>query len=241
MRNVTTIAKRELRGYFDTPIAYIVIIFFLLIAGWIFFSMLFQGGRADMRSFFEPVLMLVSPATLMVLVVPAITMRLVAQEKKSGTIELLSTLPITDGEIILGKYFGALGLLMIATAGTLFYAISVATLGDMDWGLVMGGYVGWVLYVAALASLGLLTSTVSNDQIVAFILGLLLCGTFYSIDVLSVILPPSLGAFFQFISGGAHLRNLARGVLDSRDILFYLSVCGGALFLASQSLRRQHA
>lgn len=241
MRNITTIAKRELRSYFDTPVAYIVIVFFLLIAGWIFFSMLFQSGRADMRSFFEPVLMLVSPATLMVLVVPAVTMRLVAQERKSGSIELLSTLPITDTEIIVGKYFGALGLLFIATASTGVYALSVASLGDMDWGLVLGGYVGWILYVSALAALGVLTSTISKDQIVAFILGLLLCGTFYSIDVLSVILPSSLGAVFQFISGGAHLRNLARGVLDSRDIIFYLSVCAGSLFLASQALRRQHA
>ena len=239
MRNVMVIARRELRSYFDSPVAYIVVVAFLLVAGWMVFSSLFLIGRADVRHFFQPSPF--SPSMLLVILAPAITMRLVAEERKSGTIELLTTMPVTDTEIILGKFFGALGLLVVALLVTSVYALSVSTLGDLDWGPVLSGYLGFVLFASALLALGLLCSTVTENQIVAFIIGFLLCAALYFVYWLQFFVPQSVASVFEYISVSFHLDNMARGVIDSRDVLYYLSMTVGGLFLAIRSLGQQHA
>ena len=236
---ILTIARRELRGYFDSPIAYIVVVTFLLVAGWMFFSPFFLIGQADLRPFFQPNLF--SPTALFVILVPAISMRLLAEERKSGTIELLSTLPITDTQIILGKFFAALGLLVAALLATLAYAITAAALGDLDWGPVFSGYFGMVLFSGTLLAIGLFCSTLTDNQIVAFITGFIACAVLYFINWLTFFLPEGAARFFEYISVSHHLENLARGVIDPRGLLYYLTLTGGTLFLAVQSLRRQHA
>lgn len=240
MRNVIVIAKRELRGYFDAPVAYIVIVAFLAIAGWMFFSPLFLIGRADMRPFFQPSPF--SPSMLLVIIAPAITMRLVAEERKTGTIEMLTTLPITDTEVILGKFLGAAGLLTVALGATfVLYPTMISFIGELDWGPVLTGYLGMGLFSMALLAIGLFMSTLTNNQIVAFIVGFVVCAALYFINYLQFFLPAGLAGVFEYISVSYHLDNLARGVIDTRDVLYYLTLIGGGLFLAVQSLKRQHA
>jgi ABC-2 type transport system permease protein len=239
MRNVLAIARREVRGYFDSPVAYIVLVTFLLVAGWMFFSTLFLFGRADLRGFFAPSPF--SPSMLLVILAPAVTMRLVAEERKSGTIELLTTLPVRDGEVILGKFLAALTLLATALALTVAYAITVDALGELDWGPVVSGYLGTLLFSAALLAIGLLCSTLTENQIVAFIVGFIVCAALYFVYWLQFFVPSGLAPLVEFLSTSSHLENMSRGVVDTRDVVYFLSLTGGALLLASRSLARQHA
>jgi len=239
MYKIWTVTRRELSSYFDSPIAYIVIVSFLLVAGWMFFSMVFLVGRADLRGFFQPSLF--SPALLLLILAPAITMRLLAEERKQGTLELLTSLPISDAQVILGKFFAALLLTAIALAGTAVYAITIAFIGPLDVGPVLAGYLGMLLYSAALLSIGLMCSTLTDNQIVSFIVAFLISAALYYAYWLQFFFPQSLAALVDFLSVSAHLSNMARGVIDSRDVVYYLSLTAGALFVAQRALARQHA
>jgi ABC-2 type transport system permease protein len=236
-----TIARRELRSYFDSPIAYIVIVAFLGVAGWMYFSSLFLIGRADMRTFFSPSPF--SPAMLLIILAPAITMRLFGDERKSGTIELLTTMPIRDVDVIVGKFLAAFILLAVALGLTLFYAVTVAALAveGFDWGPVVGGYLGMLLFSSSLVAVGLLCSTFTDNQIVAFIVSFLVCAALYFVFWLQFFVPDFLAPVVEFMSVSFHLDNMARGVIDSRDVLYYLTLTGGALVLAERGLARQHA
>lgn len=239
MTNVVAIARREMRSYFDSPVAYIVVVAFLLVAGWMVFGSLFLLDRADLRGFFAPSPF--SPSMLLVILVPAVTMRLIAEERKSGTIELLTTMPITDSEVVLGKFLAALSLLGAALLLTVLYPITVSMIGPLDWGPVIAGYVGLFLFSAALLGLGLACSAASENQIVAFIVGFLVCAVLYFIYWLQLFVPDFLSPIVQFVSVSSHLDNMARGVIDSRDVIYYLSATIGGLFLAVRLLARQHA
>lgn len=239
MRNVLAVAKREIRAYFDSPVAYIVLVSFLLVAGWMYFSTLFLADRADMRPFFTPSPF--SPAMLIVILAPAMTMRLIAEERKSGTIELLLTMPMRDSEIVVGKFLAALALMAVGLALTVAYPLTVSRLGDLDWGPVIGGYVGLVLFSAALLSIGLLCSALTENQIVAFIIAFLISAVLYYVYWLQFFMPAFLAPLVEFVSLSFHLDNLARGVIDSRDVVFYLSLTAAALLLATQAVARRHA
>jgi ABC-2 type transport system permease protein len=239
VHNIATIARRELSSSFNSLLAYVVLVVFLLVAGWMCFGPLFLYGRADMRNFFAPSLF--SPSVLFVILAPALTMRLIAEERKSKTIELLTTTPITDAEVVVGKFLGAFGLVLIALAATLVYAVTIRLLGPLDLGEVAAGYLGFILFSASMLSIGVLLSTLTDSQIVAFVLGFLVCGALYLIYWLRLFSPPVLGPFFEFVSTSYHLDNLARGVVDTRDVVYYLTVTGGGLYLSTLSLARQHA
>lgn len=233
------IARRELNSYFDSPVAYIVIATFLLTAGWMFFSTLFLIGRADMRNFFAPAPF--SPSMLLVILVPAVTMRLIAEEKKTGTFELITTMPVTDSEIVLGKFIAAFGLLFAALSPTLIYAVTVASLGQLDWGPVMAGYVGLLLFSASLLAIGMWCSSVTDKQIVAFIVSFIVSAALYFMYWLQFFMPPNLASMVEFLSVSAHLDNMARGVIDSRDVLFYLTLTAAGLMMTTRSMTQQHA
>jgi len=235
MRNALALARRELRAYFNSPIAYIVVGVFLLISGYLYFSTVFLAGQSSLRSFFA-----VTPL-LLVVFAPAITMRLVAEEVRSGTLELLTTMPVRDHEVVAGKFLAALGLMATALGLTVGYAATVAAVGDLDWGPVVGGYLGLLLVSAALAAVGLATSTWTRNQIVSFILGLLIGLALWLADKVTLFVPEALGRVLEHLSVDFHFRNFARGVVDSRDLLYYLSVCAVALFVAVRSLKRRHA
>jgi ABC-2 type transport system permease protein len=168
-------------------------------------------------------------------------MRLVAEERKTGTIELLTTLPVTDTHVIVGKFLAALALIGAALAVTLAYPITLSFLGSLDWGPVVAGYVGLLLFSAALLAIGIFCSTLTDNQIVAFIVGFILCAALYYVYWLQFFMPQALASLVEYASVSFHLDNMARGVIDSRDVVYYLSLSGGALFLAVQSLARQHA
>jgi ABC-2 type transport system permease protein len=238
-RNIRLVARRELASYFDSPVAYIVLVSFLLAAGWMFFSTLFLMGRADMRGFFTPSPF--SPSMLLVILAPAVTMRLLAEEKRSGTFELMATLPIRDSEWVLGKFLAAWALLGIGLSTTLVYALSVSALGELDWGPVLSGYLGFLLFSGSLLSLGLLCSALTDKQIIAFIVSFLLSAALYFVFWLQFFVPQAIAPVLEYVSVAYHLDNLARGVVDSRDLLFYLSLMAGCLFLTVRSVSRQHA
>lgn len=234
LRTTLAVAKRELATFFNSPIAYIVLSVFLLIAGWLYFGTVFLGGQASLRGFFS-----LAPL-LFVFFSPAMTMRLLAEEKKSGTIELLLTLPMEDWEIVVGKFLAALGTVAVGLACTLPYALTVSSLtaqpNTFDWGPVFGGYVGLLFLAASFLAIGLWASALSKNQIVGFIVGLLLCFALYFVDKVAILFPAGLAELLQFLSVDYHFENVARGVLDTRDVLFYLSITATGLMLTTRSL-----
>ncbi len=232
MTSVWTIGKKEFRSYFQSPIAYIFITVFLVLTQWIFFRGFFLIGQATMRDYFTLV------PLVFLLFVPAASMRLWAEERKLGTLELLLTFPVKDWEAVVGKYIASFAFLAVVLLLTLPLTITVAALGHPDGGAVFGGYVGALLLGGAYLAIGIWTSGLTQNQIVAFIIALALCFIFYIIGdpiVLSSV-PHFLVPFFANLSMGYHFDSIGRGVLDSRDIIYYLSVIVFFLFLNVRSV-----
>ncbi len=234
MSTTLAISRRELRTFFNSPIAYIVLGAFLLVSGWLFFSTLFVAGQASLRGFFG-----LAPV-LFVVLTPAITMRLLAEERKSGTLELLLTLPVHDWQVVLGKYLAALGMVAIGLGCTLPYAMSVSSLtaagAAFDWGPVIAGYIGLVLLASSLLAVCLWASAMSRNQIVGFVIGLVIAFGFYFIDKFAILFPAAISELLQYLSVDHHFTNIARGVLDTRDLVFYLSLTAAGLVLTTQTL-----
>jgi ABC-2 type transport system permease protein len=230
MRNILSIYKKELRSYFNSAVAYIVITVFLLIAGWFFSSQFFLMGQATVRTVFAII------PWIFIVFVPAITMRTIAEEKKTGTIELLVTMPTRDLDIVLGKFLAALTLLGIAIAFTLAYALTAGMLGNLDTGATFAGYVGLILLGAAFLAIGLFASSMTENQIVALIIGVVIIFALFILDWVTIFLPGPLASIFEFLSLNYHFNSIARGVIDSRDVIYYLSMTGFALALSVRAL-----
>lgn len=222
--NTMHIFKREFRHYFVTPIAYIVIAIFLILTGWFFFSTFFLYSQAELRNFYSLLPLIFS------FIVPTLTMRLFSEEYNVGSYEILVTMPVTDTDIILGKFFAALAFIAVMLLPTISYAISVSFLGELDWGPVVGGYVGALLLGAAFCAVGLFASALTKNQIIAFIIGMIICFSLTMIDKILFFLPESMLGFFQFIGAGYHFENVSRGILDTRDILYFVSIVFMALY-----------
>jgi len=233
MQNVLHIFRREFRSYFDSPIAYIVLIFFLLVAGYFFTSNLFLLDQANLRTLFGIV------PLLYVFFIPAISMRLIAEEKKSGTIELLFTYPIRDSEIIIGKYLAALALIAVLLLFSVIYAISVSMLGDMDTGQTISGFIGLFLMGAAYLSIGIFASSITENQIVAFIVALAISFFFFILDKILFFVPLSLANILQYLAIEYHFQDISRGVIDSRNLIYFFSMIFVGLLLASHALSRR--
>lgn len=231
--NATHIFKKELRAYFVTPIAYIVITIFLVLTGWFFFSTFFLYNQAELRSFFSLLPVIFS------FIIPALTMRLFSEEFNIGSYEVLVTLPVTRMDIILGKFLAGTAFVAIMMIPTLSYAICIATIGDLDWGPVIGGYIGSLFLGAAFVAVGLFASSLTKNQIIAFIIGLIICFFLTMIDKLLYFLPAGLLGFFQFIGADYHFQNAAKGILDSRDFIYFLSAIFIALYLANLRIQEK--
>lgn len=234
MESTLAIARREFRTFFASPIAYIVLGGFLLLAGWLYFSTLFLAGQASLRGFFGVV------PVLFVVLVPSITMRALAEERKSGTLELLLTFPMEDWQIVAGKFLASLAMVAVGLAWTAPYALSVAALtgpgASFDWGPVFTGYLGLLLLASSFIGLGLWGSALSKNQIVGFIVGLVLCFAFAFIDKFAALLPERLGQAVEYLSVDYHFDNIARGVIDTRDLVFYVSLTAVGLLLTTRTL-----
>ncbi|WP_100611390.1 gliding motility-associated ABC transporter permease subunit GldF [Confluentibacter lentus] len=234
------ILKKEINSFFASPIGYLVIAIFLILNGlflWIFkgeFNVL-DYGFADVSSFF-----LLAP-WILIFLIPAVTMRSFSDEKKQGTLELLLTKPISHLKIVLGKYFGALILILIALLPTLLYVYTVYQLGNpvgnLDMGSTVGSYFGLLFLIASYTAIGIFTSTLSDNQIVAFILSVFLCFLFYiGFEGISEFTSsPSI----EQLGMSYHFKSMSRGVLDTRDIIYFLSVSFFFLTITKFNLNRE--
>jgi ABC-2 type transport system permease protein len=233
MENIFCIFRREFRSYFDSPVAYIVLMFFLLISGYFFTSNLFLINQANLRTLFGII------PLLFVFFVPAISMRLLAEEKKSGTIELLFTYPIRDAEIVVGKYLAALALIAVLLLFTILYPLTVSTLGNLDVGQVVSGYIGLFLMGAAYLAIGVFASSITENQIVAFIVALAISFFFFILDKILFFVPTSLANLLEYLAIEYHFENVARGVIDTRSLIYFFSMIFVGLLLASHALSRR--
>jgi len=218
MRQVIHILKKELKDYFISPIAYIVISIFLVIIGWFFFSTFFLFNQADLRHFFTLLPLVFS------FIIPAVTMRLFSEELNIGSYEILRTLPVTSKDIIFGKYLAGVIFVAAAMVPTLSYPIFVSFLGQLDWGPVIGGYLGALLLGGAYTAVGLFASAVTRNQIIAFIVGLVICFVLTLIDKMLFFFPNQLLGIIGYIGADFHFANIAKGIIDTRDILYFASV-----------------
>jgi ABC-2 type transport system permease protein len=234
MRQATHIFKKEFTAYFVSPIAYIVISIFLLVTGWFFFTTFFLYNQANLRNFFA-----LLPITLS-FVVPAVTMRLFSEELNVGSYEILLTMPVTFLDVVLGKFLAAVVFVATMLIPTLAYPITVSFLGQLDWGPVVAGYTGAVLLGAAFSAIGLFASSLTRNQIIAFIIGMAICFGLTLIDKMLFFLPQSLLSFFEYLGADFHFENVSKGVIDSRDILYFLSVSFVGLYGAYLALQEKN-
>ena len=222
MSRVKAVAARELRAYFDSPIAYVFLVVFAGTALFTFFNVqgFFSRGIADLRGLFSPL------PFLMILLVPALTMRLWAEERKQGTIEVLLTLPARDHELVAGKFLASWTLLACGLALTFALPISVAVLGRLDWGPVIGGYVGALLLGAAYLAVGQFLSASTENQILAFILALVVCLALYGVgtEAFTGLFADRTASVMRQIGTGSRFASIARGVIDVRDLAYYASL-----------------
>ncbi|WP_020588795.1 ABC transporter permease subunit [Desulfobacter curvatus] len=218
MTPIKTIALKEFKDYFISPIAYIVISLFLIVTGWFFFSTFFIYGRADLRDFFT-----LLPITFSFFI-PAVTMRLFAEEKNVGSYESLLTMPVSFTHIALGKFFAASAFAAAMLLPTLSYPLFISFIGNVDIGPVAGGYIGAVLLGGAYCSIGLFASALTRNQIIAFIIGCAICFTLTIIDRMLFFVPERLVPVVEYLGANAHFTNISKGIIDSRDLIYFASV-----------------
>jgi len=238
MKAIWIIAKRELAAFFDSLIAYIILGLFLGFSGfftWLYGNDIFLIGQASLRGFF-----MVASWTLFFFI-PALTMRMLAEEKKSGTLELLLTKNVSDRQVVLGKFLATMLLIGIALTATLIYPITISKIGNLDNGGTICGYFALILMSMAYTGIGLFASSITGNQIVAFMTALLI-GLFFHIifNVLAGNFTGFLGTLFDSMSMTSHFESMSRGVVDSKDLIYFLSVSFLGLFLAEVSLAKRH-
>ena len=236
MRQVIHIFKKEFTAYFISPIAYIVISVFLIAIAtcWFFFMGFFIVNQATLRGFFIWLPIIFS------FVIPAITMRLLSEESNIGSDEILLTMPVTITDVILGKFLASVGFVVAMLIPTLAYPIAVSIIGQLDWGPVIGGYIGALFLGAAFCAIGLFSSSLTRNQIIAFIIGLAICFALTLLDKLQVFLPPQLLGVLSYLGADFHFQNISKGMIDSRDMLYFLSICFIGLYGAHIALQEKH-
>lgn len=231
-KEALTVARKELKAYFISPIAYIVITIFLVFTGFFFFKDFFYFQQAEMRNFFQLLPLFFS------FVIPAVTMRLFSEEKHSGSIEIMLTLPITSLDVVLGKFIAGMAFVALMTAPTLFYLLTVVITGSPDLGPIIGGYLGILLLGGAYSSIGVLMSSLSKNQIVAFISSWAICFSLWLVDKVVMFLPAKL-SFFEYLGTDHHFQNISRGVIDTRDIIYFVSVMAISILLTERVIEER--
>jgi ABC-2 type transport system permease protein len=229
--NIINIFTKEFMGYFTSPMAYIFLIVFSLVNGYFFSNTFFLIGQSDLRALFNIVPM------VYLFFIPAITMSLIAREKNLGTMEVIATLPIKEYEFVLGKYFAALGLIVVGLLFTSIHFLTLVNFGtNIDYGALFTGYLGLFFAGAVYASMGTFASSLFDNQVVAFIIAVFLVLLFFLFDKLLIFVPSFMAAFIQYLSVDYHISNMSRGVIDSRNIIYFISVIGMFLFATVQVL-----
>ena len=251
MRNVMTIVGKELRSYFVSPVAYVVLTGFLLLGGWFFFNLLSrfnlmlslytqfqQGAAADQLNLNDWVIapLMSNLSIILVILVPMITMRAFAEEKKAGTYELLLTSPLRTGEIVFGKFFASFLFICIMLGLTAIYPILLLVFGNPEVGVMIAGYVGLLLMATAFVAVGLFTSSVTENQIIAAVSGLVAMLLLYIIGWPAQSAGDVLGPILRYLSVTDHFSELVQGVIDTRALVYFASLIGLALFLTMRSV-----
>lgn len=230
MNNILTIFKKELKSYFYSPVAYIVIVVFLIITGWFFTSGLFVAGVISMRSVFEII------PFIFLFFIPAISMRTFSEEKKAGTIELLLTKPITDFEIVIGKFLSTFGLAALTILPTVIYVASLKMLGPIDIGSIFSAYVGLLLMSGIYIGIGIFASSLTENQVVAFIISFLMIFVLFMMNKILMFIPAPIVPIVEYISSDYHFSSITRGVIDTKDLIYYFSGIYIMLLLTKTSL-----
>lgn len=230
MRNILIIAGRELKSYFGSPWSYLITAAFLIIGGYGFGWSSVTYLETTIQGF------LGWASFFMLFLGPAMTMRLLAEEEKLGTLELLMTAPVRDFEVVLGKYLAALGMLVVMLVITFFYPILLAWFGDPDWGPILSGYLGIFLVGSIFLSIGLFASSLTSNQIVAYVVGSVIVLFFWFIGRAAVMAGEGTGQFLRSISISAHFPAFGRGIIDTNAVIYYLSIALIFLFLTIRSL-----
>ncbi|MBI2886870.1 MAG: ABC transporter permease subunit [Chloroflexi bacterium] len=232
MRNVLAIAGKELNSYFTSPMAYVITAVFLAMSGLFFAQDLNISQIARLQGF------LGASSFLLLLLSPILTMRLLAEEQKLGTLELLLTAPVRDHEVVLGKYLAALGILLGMLALTLYYPLLLILFAQPDYGPMLSGYFGLLLLGAAFLSVGLFASSLSSNQIVAAVLGIGILILLWVMGTAGNLAPnlPLVKTVLEYLAISSHFSDMLRGVIDTKDVVYYLSVIAVALFFSTRSL-----
>ncbi|MBI1800336.1 MAG: ABC transporter permease subunit [Chloroflexi bacterium] len=231
MQNIWVITKRELGSYFVSPIAYAVGAAFLVLSGLFFILPFFLGSSdASLRGWMQTIVV------LLLFIAPMFTMKLLAEERQTGTIELLLTSPVRDWEVVIGKFLAALGLWLAILALTLVYPIALKIFGNPDLVPLVTGYLAMVLMGAAMLAVGVLSSAVSPNQIVAVVVGFAILLVLWIAAPLQNVFGGQVGSIVAYLSLTDHMGDLMKGVVDSRDIIYYLSVVVGCLFVSTRIL-----
>lgn len=231
MRNIGIILKRELNAYFTSPAAYVIIAVFLLVMGFLFAFAVYFNRQASLRPMF------LNANIILLLVAPILTMRLLAEEQRTGTIELMLTAPLREVELVLGKFFASMVFLIAMLVLTLWYALVLRALGNPDPGPMLAGYIGILLFGAGFMAVGLFASSLSQNQIVAAFISFGILLMFYIIDSAGAFLGGSLQAVLSYVSMTPHLDDFTKGVIDTKDVVYYLSLIVVCLFLTTTVLQ----
>lgn len=238
MRQIWILTKKELKSYFDSLLAYIMIVVFLGFTGfftWLFGRDVFFIKEASLEAFFN------AAFWTLFLFIPALTMRLIAEERRSGTIELLLTKPLNDWQLVTGKFLATLLLIAIALILTLPYYITVWSLGPIDHGAVWTGYLGLILMSAAYTSIGVFASSISNNQIVSFLMALMIIILFHLLfTLISSNLSNTFGNLLNYLSTRTHYDSITRGIIDSKDLIYFLSITFLGLFGAELVIAKRN-
>ncbi len=230
MRNTLAIAGKELGAYFGAPSFYLIIVVFLFVAGYGFGWTMVTFQETTIQGF------LGWGSFFLLFLGPALTMRLLAEEEKLGTIELLMTAPVRDIEVVLGKYLASLGMFAVMLAITLYYPILLSYFGHPDWGPILSGYLGIFLVGAVFLSIGLFASSLTSNQIVAYAVGSTLVLSFWFIGYATGVAGDTADKIFRYISISSYFPAFGRGVIDTNAIVYYVSIIVIFLFLTIRSL-----
>ncbi len=251
MKNALAIAGKELRSYFVSPIAYVVLTGFLLLGGWFFFNLLarfnflltiyssMRNPEAQLRlnlNEFVIAPLLHNLSVVLVILVPVITMRSFAEEKRSGTYELLMTSPLSITEIVAGKFLGAFVFLLIMVGLTAIYPLILLMYGNPEMGIIVAGYVGLLLLATAFVTVGLFTSSFTENQIIAAVICLVLLLLLYVISWPAETAGATLGAVLKYLSLTEHFGEMVKGVIDTKDLVYFFTVIVLSLFLTHRSV-----
>lgn len=229
---IRTVMKKDLRSYFNSPIAYIVITVFIGWTGFLFFLNFFDINQAELRNLFSIMSFMFSIA------IPAITMRLFAEERQSGSIEMLLTMPVSVQDVVIAKFLAGLVFSMVMVSPTLIYLLTVILVGSPDPGPVIGGYVGIFFLAAAYTAIGLLASSLTRNQIIALITGWAICVPLWGIDWVARFIPAKL-SFIAGLGIDYHFHSIERGIIDSRNVIYFLSVIAISLLLTKKVIEER--